>query len=96
MLAVSFLAMYLHYHRAGHYSALIPYLLIILPPVATIGSGIFAAIMEITYEEGHAWISPKKIFWKTVSFFFIQIVISPFIGFGLLLFLGLAGSFITP
>lgn len=56
-----------------------PLLLVGPSALVAIGCGFFSSLIKITLEEGRNWITPKKIFWKTLSFFLLQIIISPFV-----------------
>ena len=75
------LAFALTYPGGGRWDILAPYIIFGIALITSIGCGIFLAIMRITQEEGHAWITPKKIVFKTLSFCLLQIVISPFTAF---------------
>ena len=78
--------------KGSYWDFLNPVIIFGLPFITTIGSGIMAALVKITLEEGNNWITPKKIFWKTLRFFLVQIIISPFVAFGVILGCGVATS----
>ncbi|MGJ8725287.1 MAG: hypothetical protein ACSHYB_12075 [Roseibacillus sp.] len=55
-----------------------------------LGSGIFAAILKITAEDGSECVTLGSVAWKTLIFCLLQILVAPAvvfsIGFGCMLF----------
>ena len=87
-----FLAYALTSPAGGQLDFLAPVIFLSLPLLTTIGCGIMFALIKITLEEGSNWITPKKVFWKTFSFSLIQIIVSPFVAFAMVLGCGLFTS----